>query len=241
MTTLGSITGLTHYLDAHRRGGWRARARGHEAGTLPAVAIASQFGSRSEKIGRILAERLGEESARTGGPPWMFFGPELIKRALKESNFSESLARYFPEGQSRVFMDTIEELVGLHPSTYEMRRRCHQMIVDLCRVGHVVILGRGCCVLTRSMGNTLQARLVGSLQRRVRTLSEERDMSETEARRRIRAEDAARRRYVKECFTDVDIDDPTGYDLTVNTDWLDDDTVVSMLIQALRGKWQEAR
>jgi len=66
-------------------------------------------------------------------------------------------------------------------------------------------------------------------------------MRETEARRRMRAADAARRRYVKECFTDVDIDDPTGYDLTVNTDWLDDNTVVSMLVQALRGKSQEAK
>ncbi|MGB0743613.1 MAG: hypothetical protein ACPGSB_03715 [Opitutales bacterium] len=48
----------------------------------------------------------------------------------------------------------------------------------------------------------------------------------------IKEEDAARRRFIKQHFSS-DIDDPIRCDMVLNTDHLDDASIVRMLTEAL--------
>ena len=53
------------------------------------------------------------------------------------------------------------------------------------------------------------------------------------AKKFVKGEDAARRRFLKQHF-DADINDPERYDIVINTDHIEDDAVVEMLAAAVR-------
>ena len=71
----------------------------------------------------------------------------------------------------------------------------------------------------------------------MRQMTQGHGMSATAAQKYIKEEDAARRRYIKQHF-DADIDAPTRYDLVINTDHLNDDSIVRLLIASLEQQGQ---
>lgn len=206
-----------------------------EAGSFPAITLSRQVGARAMSVGELLRGRLARTQS-TEAPPWTLWGKELMQRVLKESNLPEKLAKFFPEDGSKSWQEAVEEFVGLHPSSFEINRRCHETILNLCRLGHVIIVGRCGNLLAKDQPNALHVRLVGSLDRRVRYMADSRSWSKKEALAYVKREDAERRRYARENFNEPNLDDPTLYDLVLNTDDFDDASVAQMIEQAMVAK-----
>lgn len=207
----------------------------------PAITICAQAGARGETIARRLQERLARDDRDVGdGPQWSLVEAELVRLALREDNLPEELAKYFPEDARSVWTDTIEELVGLHPSSYTVRERCRRLIPRLCAAGRVIVVGWCGNLAARGMPNVLHARLVGSLERRAARIAAELRLDEKPALKRLWAEDAARRRFARENFDQSRPEDPALYDLVINTDALSDDSVVSLIQEALWTKVPDA-
>ena len=202
---------------------------------FPAITITRQAGARATSIGELLIEELKAESP-FGGPPWTLFGKELINFVLRESNLPETLAKFFPEEGRHSFRESVEEIIGLHPSSFEFNQRCHRAIVNLCRLGHVIIIGRGANLLAKNMPNVLNVRLVGSFKNRVRHMCNCRDINEREAEALVKREDVLRSRYAKDNFSVSNTDDPLLYDLLVNTDELSNNAVARLIKDALYAK-----
>ena len=206
-----------------------------EARRFPAITLSRQAGARAMRIGSLLRDRLAKTQS-DDAPPWTLFGGELIQRVLRESDLPEELSRFFPEDGSNSWQETVEEIVGLHPSSFEINRRCHETILNLCRLGHVIVVGRCGNILAKDLPNTVHVRFVGSFEKRVRFLAESRSWSDKEAASYVKREDAERRRYAKENFSVADLDDPGLYDLVINTDRLSDDSVARMVELAMFAK-----
>ena len=78
------------------------------------------------------------------------------------------------------------------------------------------MVGRGGNVITARLPNVFHVRLVAPLWIRLRHTAEYYRLSEPEAVKFVREKDQARRRYVRRYFN-AEIDDPTLYDVTLNT------------------------
>jgi cytidylate kinase len=100
-------------------------------------------------------------------------------------------------------------------------------------MGHSIIVGRGGNEITRGFHNVINVRLIGSKEQRIRHLVVTHGMELAYAKKFVKGEDAARRRFLKQHF-DADINDPERYDIVINTDHLEDDAVVEMLAAAVR-------
>lgn len=204
--------------------------------SYPAVTISRQVGAGSSAVGELLVRRF-QRKLDDNAPPWTLYGSELIQQVLRKSDLPETLARYFPEARGHSWTDTLEELMGLHPSSYEINRRCHEMIVNLCRLGNAVIVGRCGNVLAKGLPNVLHVRLVGSLERRIERIIAGKGISDAAARLYAKKEDLERERYAKENFSIANLDDPTLYDLVVNTDTFSPESVAEMIEDAAYAKF----
>ena len=108
----------------------------------------------------------------------------------------------------------MEEVLGLHPSGWTLVQHTTQTILRLAGLGHTILVGRGANVITARLPNVFHVRLVAPLATRIRHAAEYHHLSEAEAV--VNEQDHARRRYLRRYFN-AEIDDPTLYDVMLNT------------------------
>ncbi len=108
-----------------------------------------------------------------------------------------------------------------------------QVIVEYAEGGGVVIVGRGAQVVLRDKPHVLRVKIVGSEPVRVRRVMARAQVDFKEAERQVHQSDKERERYLKH-FHGADWQDPTLYDLLINTDQLPVEKVVDLIIAATR-------
>ena len=63
--------------------------------------------------------------------------------------------------------DALEELLGLHPSSWTLIQQTAETIWRLAQMGHVILVGRGANLITAKLASVFHVRLIGSLEKRV--------------------------------------------------------------------------
>ena len=203
-----------------------------QAKRLPAITISRQTGARARSIGMKLQAALRED-APEGSVPWTLFDDNLVKKVLEDHQLPADLEKFMPDDAVNEYEGAVNELLGRHPSLWTLFEKTVSTIVQLSRMGHSIIVGRGGNEITRGFHNVINVRLIGSKEQRIRHLVVTHGMELAYAKKFVKGEDAARRRFLKQHF-DADINDPERYDIVINTDHLEDDAVVEMLAAAVR-------
>ena len=203
-----------------------------QAKRLPAITISRQTGARAHSIGMKLQAALRED-APEGSVPWTLFDENLVKKVLEDHQLPADLEKFMPDDAVNEYEGAVNELLGRHPSLWTLFEKTVSTIVQLSRMGHSILVGRGGNEITRGFHNVINVRLIGSKEQRIRHLVVTHGMELAYAKKFVKGEDAARRRFLKQHF-DADINDPERYDIVINTDHLEDDAVVEMLAAAIR-------
>ena len=203
-----------------------------QAKRLPAITISRQTGARAHSIGMKLQAALRED-APEGSVPWTLFDENLVKKVLEDHQLPADLEKFMPDDAVNEYEGAVNELLGRHPSLWTLFEKTVSTIVQLSRMGHSIIVGRGGNEITRGFHNVINVRLIGSKEQRIRHLVVTHGMELAYAKKFVKGEDAARRRFLKQHF-DADVNDPERYDIVINTDHLEDDAVVEMLAAAIR-------
>jgi CMP/dCMP kinase len=94
--------------------------------------------------------------------------------------------------------------------------------------GNVLIIGRGSQIILENEPNVIHLRLVAPFEARVEYLHAQQNMSPTEARRYIQAQDRATADYMQQ-FYHADVDDPTLYHMVLNVPKLGVEGCVSLI------------
>ena len=202
-----------------------------QAKRLPAITISRQTGARAHSIGMKLQAALRED-APEGSVPWTLFDENLVKKVLEDHQLPADLEKFMPDDAVNEYEGAVNELLGRHPSLWTLFEKTVSTIVQLSRMGHSIIVGRGGNEITRGFHNVINVRLIGSKEQRIRHLVVTHGMELAYAKKFVKGEDAARRRFLKQHF-DADVNDPERYDIVINTDHLEDDAVVEMLAAAI--------
>jgi len=183
-----------------------------------AVTISRQAGAGAHVVAEELIALL-QGRAPAGSPPWTIFDRNLVERVLEDHDLPARLAKFMPEDRMSNMSDTLDELFGLHPSTWTLVRKTADTILHLAELGNVVIIGRGANLITRNLDFAFHVRLVGAETKRIEPLRSYKHLSLEAASAYLRDEDLGRKRYVKKYYA-ADIEDPLLYHLVINTDLL---------------------
>ena len=100
---------------------------------------------------------------------------------------------------------------------------------ELAQVESLVVVGRGAGMLLKDRSDALHVGLSAAFSTRVLRNMRKHQMSATEAAKFTRETDEARRRYYRKFF-DADPDDPTLFDLSLDTGTLSADQAVELIV-----------
>jgi hypothetical protein len=197
-----------------------------------AVTFSRQKYSRCHAIAEQLIDALSAAPDVFSGQ-WALFDQNLVHKVLEDMHLPARLAEFMPEDREHPLRGLINELVGLHPSLYELFNRTCDTIRNLARIGNVVVIGRGAHIVTSDLPQVVHFRVICETQARVRRAMQLEGWDATQATRQVRQDDTARSAYIREHFA-RDIDDPLAYDAVFNTSRLSDAEVVTAIIRILR-------
>ena len=158
-----------------------------------------------------------DDATKGLGRSWIFFDKDLITHALTKHQLPERLAEYLPEDRRSEIKALIGELIGLHPSVWELEHKVTEAILQLANLGSVILTERASNFITRELPGGLHVRLVASLEARIQRMMKIKQCDAATARNTLLSADQARFRYVQSNFQ-KDIEDAHGYDLVINTD-----------------------
>lgn len=197
----------------------------------PFITLSRETGAGATTLGQQLVLRLNQDLG-IGGDGWVFLDKDLLTQALLHHQLPARLADYLPEDRIAETRAVIGEIVGLHPSLWQLEQQISEAIRQLAHVGRVIFAGRAANLVTRALPAGLHVRLVASLETRIARVAASLGCDRSEAFSHIEKTDLARRRYVRSHF-DHDLDDPHLYDLVINTERVTPGATARLVIAAL--------
>lgn len=195
----------------------------------PVITISRTTGSGGDRIAEAVAERLGIEC----------YDKEIINGIAAEANVSRNLMESLTEKLDAVDAWIYSAVFGKHVSRDEYARFLSVVIRGLYHTGGVIV-GRGSHVVLAGR-DVLRVRIVGSVEACATRLSELEGTSYAEAKREVQNSNKRRGKFVWDIFHSR-YNDPTNFDLIVNTDYfrrLDD--VVEIVLHAVRARGLDRR
>lgn len=205
----------------------------------PFVTLSRETGAGATALGRELVPLLDRDFAGEDGS-WVFLNRDLLNHALTQHNLPATLAEYLPEDRISEIRATIGELVGLHPSLWQLEQKVSEAVLQLAHVGHVILAGRAAHLITRALPGGLHVRLVASRVTRIERTAAEVGGDLAAAARLVDRQDEARRRFVRSNF-DAEIEDPHCYDLVINTEHFSAHDAAQLVVAALRERLRQPR
>ena len=183
----------------------------------PSITISRQSGAGATTVAEMVAERLNAIAKPTETEAaWTVFDKNLAKEALVEHKLPLDLERFMVEDARLPIESIVEELLGIHPSTWWLAQQTTKTVLHLASMGRAIMVGRGAEVITQLLPYVLHIRLVAPLSKRITQAVDFYGLSTNAAALKVSEEDHARQRYLRRYF-DSDCDNPLLYHLVINT------------------------
>jgi cytidylate kinase len=202
----------------------------------PFVTISRQSGTGGTALAHVLAERLPRVETDT---PWTVYSANLIEEMLRSNDLPVQLARFLPEDRISEVDSSLGEIVGLHPNLWNLVAKSNDLIRELARAGHAIVLGRGANFATAKIPHGVHVRLVAPPTHRAACTARWLSIALDDAARHNARRDAARQRYVRATF-DADVADPAAYDLVLNVAQVPLETAVDIIAGFVRAHQRNA-
>lgn len=200
----------------------------------PFVTLSREAGAGASSLARLIANRLNTQ-LEPGETLWRVFDGNLVEAMLRDLDYPPALARFLPEDSISEIDASIGEMVGLHPNLWELVQHTNCLIRHLAGQGRCILIGRGANFVTAALPQGLHLRLTGQPSVRAQRMASLNHWSLEQALARNSKADAARARYVRMNF-DRDINDPTAYDLVINTSSLPLPEAAQTLTQLIQSR-----
>jgi len=197
------------------------------------ITISRECCAGGSSFAQLLAEKLNAEVAPVAG--WSIFGGNIISRMLQTNHLPEHLARFLPEDKVPEVNATIGEIVGLHPSLWDLVQKANATMRRLAMDGNVILVGRGANFATAGIDGGIHVRLVAPPECRARYYAQRFHVTEAAALVHNAKCDAARRRYVSAHFS-RSVEDPAAYDLVINTEHVSLDAAADLVFAHVRSR-----
>jgi cytidylate kinase len=174
----------------------------------PVVTVARQHGAGGREVVKTLAAELGLD----------VFDREIVHEIAESTHLSERVVSTLDDKSRAWLSDWLEGVASRDfLSSSEFRYQLMRVVGTIAHHGGAIILGHGAHLVLGA--GALRVNVVAPLEARVATLVRSEKLDEREARRQIQRVDAGRNAFVMQHFH-VELDDPTRFDVVVNTETL---------------------
>lgn len=138
-------------------------------------------------------------------------------------------------GSPDMALAVIDELglLGIYPDdeTYsKFKQAISQVVIEIADKGNVIIVGRASQLILKGFPNCLHLKIIAGLETRIKNIQLSKKVNEKAATAQIKKSDRYRRNFIKK-FYQEDWNNPSLYDLTINTDHLDLDSIANWIIK----------
>jgi len=190
------------------------------------VTLSRDDGCLGNNIAAQLANRLG----------WHLFDKEIVNYIAENSHVREDMVRRLDERSQGLVHEAILRLLEMSESVPFGTEEYHESLVKtlaaLATNGSAVLVGRGANFALRWAEHGLHVRITGSLDVRLRRISESWKVPVEKARPCLMAMDADRRTFIRHHFK-KEFDDFRYYDLVLNTDHLSLEQAVDSILSVM--------
>ena len=205
---------------------------------MAVITISRQFGSHGDTVAQLLCERLGYRyfdkslmmglAVQVGLPPEQVVDMQDVKyraRSLVERLFGNYAA---PAADPGTWAAGAEAAAQEEVSAAQFK----QLICAAYAQDNVVVLGRGGQVVLHDKPDVLHVRLLAPLELRVKRHGERAGLTSAAARETVLNRDRASVDFVKR-FYNADVNDPSLYDLIINTAKITPAAAADLIVKAL--------
>jgi cytidylate kinase len=204
------------------------------------VTISVQQGSDGHRVGQLVSQKLGfpyydaeivSQAASIAG-----VSPETVAAAERWPTFIErmlerlALTTVVSEGVLPAPPSTNPSMMMMTSSDY--RQIIEQVVVNLAERGDCVIVGHAGQVILKNTPRVFKVLVAGSVNRRAERIAAEQEISSKDALAYIKESDHQRINFFKHVYS-VDWLDSSHYDLSINTDDVDVETAVSLVLTSI--------
>jgi cytidylate kinase len=206
---------------------------------MPVITIRGKLGSWAPEIGRALAEKLhidyidreiiGEVSSRLKLQEQEVIAKETPPSSLR-GRIAEALARGYSAGDGIQGVSLPFWQMALDDTSY--KEAITSFITELARDHSAVIYGRGSQFILKDHPGALHVSVVAPIEVRLKRLMESLQLNECRAKQEMNRSDNSAREFMKRFFN-AEMEDPTHYDLVINTKHFSLENTTSLITQAL--------
>jgi len=182
------------------------------------ITISEMTGTNGEKIARRVAEGLG----------YTFYGEAELMKSAAESGFLDDFKKLDEKGPP-----LFERFFSERPKI--SLDRLQSVIYEVAKNGNAVFFGRGSQLLLRSFDCALHVLVTGSAEKRIERVMDDKMVGKELAEKLIDRSDHDKKSFLRFAF-DEDWLDPRLYDLILNTDKLNSDSAVKMIVDAAKSE-----
>ncbi|NPV03220.1 MAG: cytidylate kinase-like family protein [Syntrophaceae bacterium] len=194
----------------------------------PVIAISRLPGSG----GWFLAQRVAQDLKMD------YWDRQIIDEVAKSAKVSKRLIQSLDEQDRSMLDDWIESLGERHVWPYEFLEHLTKVIGAIGAHGNAVIVGRGAGFILPPEA-CLRVFVIAPLDVRVNNVATFFKVSKEEAKQRILTVEAERVAFARKYFN-LDLLDPSHYDLVINTQYFNLDEASKIVIAAYQSKdWQD--
>lgn len=229
---IGAYEKCKRYIDSHTQ---KRDTSFVKRELYPCITISRQTGAGAKPVCENLIQIMDSYS-EPEGVSWAFFDKNLIEKVLEDNKLPKQISEFLQEEKYKHVNSAVYELLGLKASEWTIIHKTTDTILQLARMGNVVIVGRGANIITSKLKNAFHVRLVASIEKRVEHMMGLLGLNEREALNHIKKEDENRKKYIKSYFN-ADFDDPLLYHLVLNTDLLTHVGAANLIAEAVVQKF----
>jgi cytidylate kinase len=197
------------------------------------IAISREYGAGGEQVGALVAERLG----------FRYVDDEIVAQAAAKGNFTH--AEVADAEKRRSFALRLIEQIGRastpayaapivanQAATEQYQDLIREVVVETASQGSAVIVAHAASIALADRDDVLRVLVVAPPKVRAERIATEGGVKPDEAAKIVKSSDADRRSYFKR-FYDV-TEQPTQYDLVLNTGGLSFEQAAGVLAEAAR-------
>jgi cytidylate kinase len=187
------------------------------------VTVSRNYGALGKAVAQLLADRLGVRCCDR----------EILQGVARRANVDVDLVKTLDEHVKRIKGNWWHGLISGKSFTREQYfHHLIKVVLSVSRKGGVIV-GRGAHLILGAE-RAFRVRIVGTLPRCAERIVARENLGIADARQRVLEVDRERSEYIRELY-DVNIEDAGLYDLLLNSDRFDVETMVDSILFAMQG------
>jgi len=187
------------------------------------VTVSRNYGALGKTVAQLLADRLGVRCCDR----------EILQGVARRAHVDADLVKILDERVKGIDGDWWQGLIkGKRFSREQYFHHLVKLVLSISQKGGVIV-GRGAHLILGSE-RAFRVRIVGTLPRCAARIAARENLDIAVARQRVIEVDRERSEYIRELY-DVDIEDAGFYDLLLNSDRFDVETMVESILFGMKG------